>query len=806
MYRQFILLLVLLMPLALRGQHTLSGTITSKPTGETLIGATIYNTTSGNGAVTDVNGRFSLTIKEKQTVLRVNFVGHDPIYDTVALTANTTRNYALQPSTLLKEVVVKAERLNSVQSSRMSALDIPVEQLKQVPVLFGEADIVKAIQLLPGVQSGNEGTGGMYVRGGGPDENLFLLDGVPLYNINHLGGFFSAFNSDAVKNVTLYKGCFPARFGGRLSSILDVTTNNGSAKRFGGTASLGLITGKISLEGPVGSENTTFSVSARRTFADLLLLPVVKYLGRKNANLSNIDAGYYFYDINAKVTHRFDDKNRLYATFYLGNDDVYTKVRTTTSLNEDQYLNYKNGWGNVVGGLRWNRAIGPKLFMNLSASYTQYRNAITTGTEKVAQFKDGSEQTSVMSGDYNSAIRDLIGRIDFQYAPSTSHGVQFGGQYTRHWFQPNVASASIDYYDQVQMNQAWKMDTSLSEGLIPANEITLFAEDDWTVSKVVRINYGLNLSGFGVEESFYPSAQPRVSARFLITEDLSVKAGYAYMSQYLHLLSTTSISLPTDLWVPSTNLIPPMKAHQVAAGACYTVANTIDLSVEGYYKRMSNLLEYRDGATAFGSSVGWEQLVCLGDGWTYGAEFLAEKSIGQLTGWIGYTWSRTTHLFNREGQVLNNGKPFPAKYDRRHDINIVLNYKINEKIDISANWVFCTGNTATLALEKYPVATSDPEEYNRAMTLTNSLSYVSGRNNLRMPNYHRADIGVNFHRRFKRPNCRRTINVSIYNLYNRQNPYLTYTSTEYSYNGYSKALVQLSIFPILPSVAYTLHF
>ncbi|MBO4599147.1 MAG: TonB-dependent receptor [Bacteroidales bacterium] len=819
MYRRLLLLPLLLMPLGIRSQHTVSGTITDHATGETLIGATVLDTHSGKGTTTNANGRYTLTLKGDDAILRITFVGYEPIYDTLSLTRNQTRNYNLKPSIQLQEVVVRAQRLGSRESAQMSAIEMPVEQLKAVPVLFGEADIMKAIQLLPGVQSGSEGTGGMYVRGGGPDENLFLLDGIPLYNVNHLGGFFSAFNADAVKNVTLYKGSFPARFGGRLSSVVEVTTNNGNDKEIHGNASIGFVSAKLNVEGPIVKEKTTFCLSARRTYADMLLRPLVQRLATDVDGKSKLVAGYYFYDLNAKVTHTFSDRSRLYATFYHGDDDVYTKVRTESSLAEDQYLDFANNWGNMVGGLRWNYVIAPKLFMNLSASYTQYRNRMKVGIEKVAILDDGSEQVSTISGDYVSSIYDLTGRADFSYSPTPDHSIQFGSYYTRHWIRPTVASGSIDYFDQIQMNNAWQMDTTLNEETVRAGEVVLFIEDDWNINDVLKLNYGVNVSGFEVEEVFYPSVQPRVSGRALIGENLSLKVGYAYMSQYMHLLSTTSISLPTDLWVPSTRRIPPMTAHQVAAGLCYNTDIGVDLSMEGYYKQMGNLIEYRDGATSFGTTAGWEDLVCLGDGWTYGIELLAQRNYGDLTGWAAYTWSRTTHLFNRPGQELNNGNPFPAKYDRRHDLSIVLTYKINKKIDISGTWVFSTGNTATLAMEKYPVASDDPESYNGTPNMGNTLSHVSSRNNFRMPNYHRADISINFHRTFKRdrssdeagtsvwrPKIRRTFNISVYNLYNRANPYLTYTSNQYSYQGYDKALVQLSIFPILPSIAYTLYF
>ena len=800
------LLCVLLLPAAAGAQLTVSGTVTDHQTGETLIGATVYDALSGRGTTTDVNGRYSLTVKGKEARVRVSFVGYETVHDTVRAGEGRNRNYALKPSIRLQEVVVTAQRVQGRESSQMSAIEIPVEQIKAVPVLFGEADILKAIQLLPGVQSGNEGTGGMYVRGGGPDENLFLLDGIPLYNVNHLGGFFSAFNADAVKNVTLYKGSFPARFGGRLSSVLDVTTNNGNDKQIHGNASIGFISAKVNVEGPIIKERTTFCVSARRTYADLMLQPLVRKMATDIDGKTKLSAGYYFYDLNGKLTHKFSDRSRLYAMFYLGDDDVYTRVRTESSLSEDQYLDFRNNWGNTVGGLRWNYELNPKLFMNVSASYTQYKNKMVVGIDKVTPRADGTEQTSTVDGNYLSTVKDLTGRVDFTFAPNPNHNVQFGAYYTQHWFQPSVISGSIDYFDSIQMNQSWKMDSTITEDTVPAGEWVAFVEDDWSINDYIKLNYGLHMSGFAVGEAFYPSVQPRVSGRVLLGENLSLKVGYAFMTQYLHLLSTTGISMPTDLWVPATERIKPMTAHQVAAGAFYTIPMVADLSVEGYYKRMSNLIEYRDGATALGTSAGWEDLVCMGDGWTYGVEFLAQRTFGRLTGWVGYTWSRTTHLFNREGQTLNGGKPFPAKYDRRHDISIVLTYKFSDRFDVSATWVFCTGNTATLAMQKYSVAQENPEDYENRQRMSNTLSHVESRNNFRMPNYHRADISVNFHRNFKRKNCHRTINLSVYNLYNQRNPYLTYTSSDYSYRGYNRALVQLSIFPILPSVAYTLYF
>ena len=818
-YRAIILLL-LLMPLgAVAQSYTISGTVTDSRSGETLIGATVVDSRSGRGVVTNPYGHYSLTLKKDSVDLKVQFVGYEPRYFRFALTANRELNVKLSPSVELNEVVITAERTGDTRSSQMSATEMTVEKIKSVPVLFGEADIIKALQLMPGVQSGSEGNSGMYVRGGGPDENLFLLDGVSLYNVSHLGGFFSAFNTDAVKNVTLYKGSFPARFGGRLSAVLDVTQNNGNDQELHGNASIGLISAKFNLEGPIVKEKTTFSLSARRTYAELFVIPAIMWfndLGNDNpapdaASNAKFNAGYYFYDLNAKLTHKFSDKSRLYGSFYMGEDEVYGKIRTVTSLDEDMNLGFRNRWGNIIGALRWNYALSPKIFLNASASYTQYKNNLVGSIEKMAGPHDPNAST--VEGDYHSAIHDLTGRVDFDYAPHPSHNVKFGASATRHWFVPDVAQGSVDYYDSIQMNGAFQMDSTILSDTTRANEFVAYIEDDWSITESVKLNAGLHLSGFQVQNSFYPSLQPRISGRWMLSDDLSVKAGYAWMRQYVHLLSTTSITLPTDLWVPVTDRVKPMESHQVAAGLFYSRSGIADFSIEAYYKSMDNIVEYRDGATYFGSSENWENLVYAGRGWSYGIELLVQRDIGKLTGWIGYTWSRTMHLFDREGQVINNGEPFPAKYDRRHDLSIVLSYKFNDRVDVSATWVYSTGNTATLPTQRYPVATDDPDEYDLPANGygIGSLTAYEGRNNYRMPAYHRLDLGANFHRVFKvregsRFHPRRTINVSVYNAYNHQNPYMIYQSASETYRNYPAALVQLSIFPILPSVAYTLYF
>ncbi|MBR1643826.1 MAG: TonB-dependent receptor [Bacteroidales bacterium] len=803
----FLLLSAWLAAVAWGQSYTISGTVTDKQSGETLIGATVMDLLTGKGTVTNAYGRYSLTLRSDSVSLRVSFVGYQNYQETFLLTSNRSLSPALKPSVSLDEVVITADKAQNLRSSQMSAVDIPIEHIKAVPVLFGESDILKAVQLLPGVQAGNEGSSGFYVRGGGPDENLFLLDGVPLYNVNHLGGFFSAFNSDAIKNVTLYKGSFPAHFGGRLSSVLDVTTNNGNAHELHGVASIGLISAKVGVEGPLVTDKTTFNLSFRRTYLDVVGQPIIRLIS-KNEGVS-ASGGYYFYDLNAKVTHRFSDKSQLFATYYMGDDVVNLRVLTSASMEQngslyDQYVRLGYHWGNVVGALRWNYIVNPRLFLNVTAAYTRYRNIVNLGYENVNLDTQAGQDDIGMS--YRSGIHDVSLRADFDYQPTPEHGIKFGLTTCHHIFNPEVVDLNMHTEDG---SSAFNIDTAMGSSSVRANEMTFYAEDDWSLSDAVKINFGVNVSGFAVQDTFYPSVQPRVSGRLLLSDDLSFKVGYSYMTQYMHLLSNSSISLPTDLWVPATKRIAPMYAHQVAAGFFYNFRSLVDFSVEGYYKKMRNLMEYRDGASFVGSSLGWEDNVVLGDGWAYGVEFLAQKNVGKLTGWIGYTWSRTMRQFDREGQTLNNGEPFPAKYDRRHDFSFVVMYKPNDRFDVSATWVYSTGNAVTMAMQSFGNGNDD---YNHGRVTTNTDHGVSGdissRNNFRMPNYHRMDLGVNFHRQLK--HGKRTINISVYNVYNRLNPFLIYRSNRYQYTygstTYKSALVQLSLFPVIPSVSYTYKF
>ena len=770
---------------------TVSGYMTDAASGESLISATLLDRISGQGAVTNNYGFYTLTLPAGEVSLEYSYTGYETVVKEFRLTRDTVIHVGLtfSPEMLSGATVTASRSEIGVRGTQMSAIEIPVNQIRRVPALAGEVDVIKAIQLLPGVQSGTEGSAGLYVRGGGPDENLLLLAGVPIYNVNHMMGFFSVFNADAIKNVTLYKGSFPARFGSRLSSIVDVRMKDGNDQAWHGSASLGLLSAKVNVEGPIVKGKTTFNVSARRTYYDVLAQPLIAlYMRNNREDGDQATGGYYFYDLNAKLTHTFSNRDKLYASYYMGDDRVYARLNMSDG-SMDTRLNMGWNWGNIVGSLRWNHVFGPRLFVNTTVNYTQYRHLLDiNGNERY----QGGANTDFTLG-YNSLINDLSAAADFEFNPVPEHDIRFGGTFIHHTFKPSVTT--VRFSESAQKDAA--IDTTFGDRNLFTNEAALYAEDNWSITPWLKVNLGLRYSLYATSGRTYHSLEPRVSLRALFTDDFSFKASYSEMSQAVHLLSNSNISLPTDLWVPSTDRIEPMRSKQAAAGLFYSLG-VVDLSLEGYYKHMDNVLEYRDGASFFGSTTGWEDKVAMGKGWAYGVEFLVQKKTGRLTGWIGYTWSKTMRQFDREGHVINFGRPFPAKYDRRHDLSITAAYELTKKIDLAATFVYGTGVCGSLALQTIQAMPGYDRQFDYYMLAdTFPVDYLEGRNNYRMPSYQRLDLGVNFKRTFRNGH-HRTISLSVFNAYNRNNPFLVYRD--------GKQLVQLSIFPIMPSLSYTYEF
>ncbi|WP_052180612.1 TonB-dependent receptor [Alistipes sp. ZOR0009] len=758
-------------------KYTISGYLSQDGSSEKLIAATVAVKGQPIGTSTNEFGFYSITLEEGSYELAFTFVGYRPQVKQIDLKENLSLNVSLSPGQLLEEVVVKGNKeLDFHFKPQMSANTISMDYVKSTPILFGEADVLKTLQLLPGVKTGNEGSAGMYIRGGSPDQNLILLDGVPIYNAAHLLGFFSIFNADAINSTQLLKGGFPARFGERLSSVVDIRMKDGNMEKYEGEVALGFISSKLSINGPIVKNRTSFIVSARRTYADLLF----KALSSDKSGYNEIPS-VYFYDINAKINHKFSDNDRLYLSLYKGRDVMSYKYEDNFSINEVssiEKLNFGINWGNGIAALRWNHIFSPKLFANTTTTFTRYNFRIKNS---YTQKSDEPDNNQDITSRFLSGIDDIGAKIDFDYLPSTKHTMKFGVSAIYHIFSPSVS-------EQIITEQGTE-DKEVENKHIYAKELAAYYEDQIRLTSRLTGNFGLRTSLFNVDSHTYCSIEPRLSLSWLTSNRSSIKFSYAEMSQYLHFLTSGSLSLPSDLWVPTTKKVKPQHSRQVALGYTYNLGDVL-FSLETYYKRMNRIIEYKDGSIFNTSDVNWEDKVTSGKGDCYGAEFLIEKKVGKLTGWIGYTLSWSDRTFNE----LNFGKKFPYSYDRRHDVSITCNYQFSPKIDVGATWVYSTGRAYTLGTDNYPAYEGDVS----GTGSKNQVSYISNRNNVRLPSYHRLDFGVNF--RKKKRWYERTWTLGVYNVYNRLN-------TFYVYPNYDKGtFTTVGLFTLIPSVSYSLKF
>jgi hypothetical protein len=778
---------------------TVSGYVRESGSQEALIGVNVYLPGTTTGTTTNTYGFYSLTLPAQDSIkLAYSFVGYEMFARTVSLRADQTRNVLLTPGRLLTEVDVKAgpavEKVS--ESARMSTIDIPVSQIKKIPAFLGEKDVLKVLQLMPGVQKGSEGQTGIYVRGGGPDQNLIILDDAVVYNANHLFGFFSVFNGDAIKSVELIKGGFPARYGGRLSSVIDLNMKDGNREKLHGEGGIGLIASRLMLEGPLTkNKKASFLISGRRTYLDVLAAPLIRAQSGGTTT-----AGYYFYDLNAKANYDFSPKDKLYLSGYFGRDRFYASDK---SQNTDTGLS----WGNATGTLRWNHLFNQKLFANLSLIFSDYKFQISA-VEKSTQGVD------TYSLQYNSGIRDFSLKYDVDYYPSPQHSVRAGVQSIYHRFTPSAV---------VLQNAGINQSISNVDN-IDVLESGIYAEDTWRPSSRLRVNAGLRLSYFQHKAVSYVRPEPRISAAFTLKPDLSVKASYAMMNQYVHLLSNTGIGLPTDLWVPTTDRVKPQQSQQVAIGIAKDFSGNsaftkdLTLTVEGYYKTMSNIINYKEGASFLlindptsANSVRWEDNVTAGRGWSYGVEFFLQKKVGRFSGWAGYTLSWTQWQFAE----LNGGQPYYPRYDRRHDVSLVGIYELNKRITLSAVWVYGTGNALTIPSGRYDTyRASNTLVYGGSPGILQTFfqnprttdNYGTQKNSFRAESYHRFDFGIQFHKQKK--HHERTWEISFYNLYNRRNPFfyrlesVAATATEPT----RTALFRYSVFPIVPAFSYNFKF
>ena len=734
-------------------RHTISGYLVDVNSSEKLIGANVVDLRSDKGANSNNYGFFSLTLYQDTVDLRFSYVGYQTSSLKFFLYRDTSLLIGLDPTIVLKVVEVTADHKERVEErSQMSRMEIPVDQIKKAPALLGEVDVLKTIQLLPGVQSGGEGQNGLYVRGGSPDQNLILLDGVPVYNASHIGGIFSVFNADAIRNVSLTKGGFPARHGGRLSSIVEINLKDGHMNEFHGEGSIGLISSKLTLETPVVRGTSSLLLSGRRTYIDLLVRPLAKNAAEQEG--VKLKPKLHFYDLNLKYNHIINPKHRLYLSAYLGRDEFASQIKEENTIVEGGL-----DWGNIITSARWNWQISPKLFSNATAIFSDYDFDSSIGVEEQLP----GEPVSSFRSKYLSGIQDVGLKWDVDYVPNPSHHFRFGFGATHHTYDPGALTFKLQESD-------FDLDTLIGNRKVASIEMYSYVEDEFSWGRV-KANLGLHASAFVTESTWYKSLQPRFSARYLLPEGWALKGSFNTMVQYINLLTSEALSLPTDLWVPSTKRVKPQKSLQTAFGLAKTLADQFELSVEAYYKKMQDVISFKPGASfLFGFENDWQDKIIQGQGEAYGAELFFQKKGGITSGWIGYTLSWN----NRQFDIINSGNPFPFRYDRRHDLSLVVNHDFSKKINASVAWVYGTGNAITLPVSRYyEFQTTGSYHIDAAGHLVERKT-LGDKNAFRMSSFHRLDFNISFHKQKKKHE--RIWSFGAYNAYFHKNPYFVFVS------------------------------
>lgn len=751
--------------------YTISGAIKSKQTGETLIGASIKVLNKQTGTVSNEYGFFSITLPKGTYSIEVSAIGMQPDTREIILDKNTTLTVTLTDAdkSMGSVTVTASTKGRSISSAQMGIEKLSTNEIKNIPVLLGERDVLKAIQLLPGIKSAGDGNSGFYVRGGAADQNLILLDEAPVYNASHLLGFFSTFNSDAIKDVTVYKGGMPAQYGGRLSSVLDIKMNDGNNQNYSASGGVGLISARLNVEGPIQKDRSSFLISGRRTYADMFLKL------SKDSTLNNNTL--YFYDLNAKMNYTPGKKDKLYLSGYFGRDKL--------GLGETFGLT----WGNSTATLRWNHLFNSKLFSNTSLIFSNYDYTVS--------INNGGNKFNIFS-----QIRDYNLKQEFQWYANSSNTVRFGVNTIYHRIRPGEVTSpdnSSVNGEVLQHRYSW--------------ENAIYASNEWKLSNTINVTYGLRLTAFSIsgKGDFYTinsdgnildtlhysngqfvktyiNPEPRLAISYLFNPTTSVKASYVRNVQNLHLISNSTASSPTDKWIASTNNIQPEIADQVSLGYYKNLAgNRYELTIEAYYKSMQNQIDYRDGANVFSNMDAIETQLLFGKGRAYGIEWLFKKKAGKFTGWLSYTLSKTERKING----INNNDWYNARQDRTHDVAIVTSYQLNRKWMLSANWVYYTGDAVTFPAGKYRV---DDQV----------VFYYTQRNSYRMPAYHRLDLGATCTLK----QTKRTLSelsFSLYNAYGRENAY-TIEFRQSETDPQKTEAVQTALFKFIPSISYNFKF
>ncbi len=742
---------------------TISGYIKDSLTHETIMGATVVCTDYNIATTTNSYGYYSLSIPSKDAIeIEVRFISYKTKNITVATQIKQVTVFLCPKISSVKEVKVFAKKKDTnIKNTQMSRIELSTTQIKSIPMIAGERDVLKAIQYLPGVQAGNEGTTGFFVRGGNADQNLVLLDEATVYNPNHLFGLFSTFNVNALKNISLIKGGFPAQYGGRLSSILDIAMRDGNKNRYSTEGGIGLLSSNITLEGPLQKGQSSFIISGRRSYIDIISKPFIP----KNLNNTN----YYLYDVNVKTNYELGKNDKLFLSYFKGLDNAqYTASNS---------LNYGIDFGNTTGTIRWNHIIGSKIFVNTSLIFNKYHLGLST--------TQNNYYAILYTGIRDKSIKSIA-----EYHPDNKHTIKFGTQYSKHDLTPASVSAKIPKKGtKIVINQ-----DSLQHYY--STEVSAFVNDEWIINDKIGINAGVRVPYFFTKNKKYILIEPRISTKFGIDNNTSIKLSYTEMNQFLHLIPNSTASLPTDIWISSSSKIKPQQSHQTALGFFKNFKNNAyETSAEIYYKTMSNQVLFKHGTQIVLESA-IEDKLTFGSGKSYGIEFFVRKTEGALTGFASYTLSKTTQQFDS----LNYGKVFPFTYDRRHVLNIVASYKLTKRWSFSVNFVYNTGIAFTLPTGRVPVIGGGGTLYEPY------YNDYTERNNYRLGAYHRMDIGASykknrilFHKKYESE-----INFSLYNVYSRSNPYFVYLSTD----AVTKQPIakQVSLLPIIPGFSYNFKF
>lgn len=781
---------------------TLSGYVYDKASGESLIGATVYNENTESGTVTNAFGFYSLSTKLPSFKVRISYLGYVDTLIEISGTQKLNIKLALADEQL-GEVEIVTSRY---QETQMSTVTLTSEEIKKLPNFLGEPDALKALTLMPGVSSGNDNSGGFYVRGGGPDQNLLLLDGANIYNSAHAFDLFSTFNADAIKNIDLIKGGFPARYGGRLSSVIDVRLRDGNSDHLTGEVGLGYLLTSGTIEGPLIKNKASFLISGRRTFIDVFS-PLINGASSDEDN-DEFTQKVAFSDISAKIHYKLSPKDHFFLSGY-NSGDAFGVVEGSTNDEDPNAVFYDKidvslGWANRVLSARWNHQFSDKLFLNTTATYSNFDIGISVDYKEGATI-NGDNFESGYYNEFTSKIKDYGVQTQFDFFPNAKHSIKFGAMATYHHFTPGATAYELT------STVTEPLDTVFGNRQLASIESSLFFEDEIKFTPRLKANLGVHLASLFVEEEFYPSVQPRVSVSYAVSDVWRLKASYAEMSQFIHLLTNSTIGIPLDLWVPATSDAPPMRSRQVAFGSSWTTGKKrYEFSLESYYKTMTNLITYKEGVRFTDVQTPWEEkIITDGIGEAYGLEVFLKKGAGKTTGWLGYTHSYT----HRQFEEINDDEFYPYKYDRRHDASVVLMHEFNDKINISSSWVYSTGNALTFPKGSYFGVNTMPELSDATYTHSSfkPLEY-EGKNSIRFPSYHRMDIGVNFVKKKKRGT--RTWNLSVYNTYMRKNPFIIFLVSDGRFqssygslvDGKNPELWQISAFWIVPSITYNFKF